>query len=97
MTMSEPKSSGKKPEKSASKPKAEAKAETTSKPKAESASTSSSSSASASSSGSSQIQNGKGDAPRNISPRFRKNFDGIRWDSTKKAKRQEGVKTVKVY
>lgn len=43
------------------------------------------------------IQNGKGDAPRNISTRFRKNYDGIRWESSRRAKRQEGVKFVKAY
>ena len=74
-----------------------AKSETTSAKSESSTSTSSSASSGASSSTSSGIQNGKGDAPRNISPRFRKNFDSIRWDSPKKTKRQEGVKFVKTY
>ena len=42
------------------------------------------------------IQNGKGDAPRNISKRFRSNYDGIKWTSGGK-KRQEGAKFVKAY
>jgi hypothetical protein len=29
------------------------------------------------------IQNGKGDAPRNISPRFRENYDKIQWSSSR--------------
>jgi len=41
------------------------------------------------------IQNGKGDTPRNISAKFRKNFDGIRW-SAKKTLRP-GEKFVKSY
>jgi hypothetical protein len=42
------------------------------------------------------IQNGKGDAPRNISPKFRRNYDGIKWASGGKD-RKEGTKVVKVY
>jgi hypothetical protein len=41
-------------------------------------------------------QNGKGDAPRNISPRFRKNFDNIRW-SGERPRLKPGKKYVKVY
>jgi hypothetical protein len=41
------------------------------------------------------IQNGKGDAPRNISERFRSNYNGIRWTSG--GKLQKGEKLVKVY
>jgi hypothetical protein len=33
------------------------------------------------------IQNGKGDAPRNISERFRSNYEGINWGTPKKSKR----------
>lgn len=40
-------------------------------------------------------QNGKGDAPRNISAKFRKNYDSIRWTEVKKSK--PGKKFVKVY
>jgi len=43
------------------------------------------------------IQNGKGSAPRNISPQFRSNYDGIKWEGGKKRKRQEGTKFVKTY
>jgi len=42
------------------------------------------------------IQNGKGDAPRNISTKFRSNYEGINWSSGGR-KRQEGRKQVKVY
>ncbi len=42
------------------------------------------------------IQNGKGDAPRNISESFRRNFDSINW-SNSRSKRVEGRRTVKVY
>ncbi|MFQ3670203.1 MAG: hypothetical protein SNJ84_01960 [Verrucomicrobiia bacterium] len=42
------------------------------------------------------IQNGKGDAPRNISETFRRNFDTINWSSDR-SKRVEGRRTVKVY
>ena len=42
------------------------------------------------------IQNGKGSAPRNISKRFRKNYDGIKWSFGGKA-RQEGSRFVKSY
>lgn len=42
-------------------------------------------------------QNGKGDAPRNISLRFRKNYDSIRWQSSDKKKKPSGKKFVKVY
>lgn len=31
-----------------------------------------------------EIQNGKGDAPRNISARFRANYDEINWGSSRK-------------
>jgi hypothetical protein len=48
------------------------------------------------SAGSCGIQNGKGDAPRNVSKTFRKNYEGIRWDSDSK-KRKEGTRFVKVY
>jgi len=41
------------------------------------------------------IQNGKGDAPRNISERFRSNYNGIRWTSG--GKLQKGERLVKVY
>jgi hypothetical protein len=47
-------------------------------------------------SGSCQIQNGKGDAPRNISKKFRSNYDAIRWSSGGK-KRKEGTKMVFTY
>lgn len=41
-------------------------------------------------------QNGKGDSPRNVSLKFRKNYDHITWSSkTKKSK--PGEKFVKVY
>jgi len=33
------------------------------------------------------IQNGKGDAPRNIGPLFRQNYDLINWGSNKRKKR----------
>lgn len=42
------------------------------------------------------IQNGKGDAPRNISEKFRNNYDSIRWES-RRTPRAEGEKFVKVY
>ena len=42
------------------------------------------------------IQNGKGSAPRNISKSFLSNYEGIRWESAGK-KRKEGTKFVKVY
>ncbi|MEM6823045.1 MAG: hypothetical protein AAF558_14030 [Verrucomicrobiota bacterium] len=42
------------------------------------------------------IQNGKGSAPRNMGPKFKKNYKGIRWES-KDEPRQKGVKQVKVY
>lgn len=51
---------------------------------------------SSTSSTTSGIQNGKGDAPRNISPKFRRNYDGIKWSSGGKD-RKEGTKVVKVY
>lgn len=41
-----------------------------------------------------QIQNGKGDAPRNMSEGFRNNYEGINWGSKD---RIEGRKEVKVY
>jgi hypothetical protein len=41
------------------------------------------------------IQNGKGDAPRNISETFRSNYNGIRWTTGGKLKK--GEKLVKVY
>jgi hypothetical protein len=44
----------------------------------------------------SAIQNGKGDAPRNISETFRDNYNGIRWSEGGR-KRQEGRREVKVY
>ena len=40
------------------------------------------------------VQNGKGDAPRNISRSFRNNFDGIKWGSSSK-KTASKSKTVK--
>jgi hypothetical protein len=41
-------------------------------------------------------QNGKGDAPRNVSRKFRKNYEGIRWAvAGKRAK--PGEKLVKIY
>jgi hypothetical protein len=43
-----------------------------------------------------KIQNGKGSAPRNISGTFLKNYDGIKWTSAGKG-RKEGSKFVKVY
>ena len=52
--------------------------------------------ASESSTGRVTIQNGKGSAPRSISPTFLKNYDGIKWTSAGK-KRKEGSKFVKVY
>ncbi len=42
------------------------------------------------------IQNGKGSGPRNISKKFLSNYEGIRWESAGK-KRKEGSKFVKVY
>lgn len=67
-----------------------------SKPASESTAASSASSSASSSSGG--IQNGKGSAPRNISPQFRSNYDGISWESNKKkAKKPAGEKFVKVY
>ncbi|MEO0454626.1 MAG: hypothetical protein AAFY98_10885, partial [Verrucomicrobiota bacterium] len=45
---------------------------------------------------SSAIQNGKGSAPRNMGPQYLSNFDTIKWESSKKKKRAEGQKTVKV-
>lgn len=37
----------------------------------------------------SNVQNGKGDAPRNMSRRFRSNYDGINWgSSSRKAKKK---------
>ncbi len=44
---------------------------------------------------SSVAQNGKGDAPRNISRKFRKNYDSIRWKTGGNLK--AGEKFVKVY
>ena len=41
------------------------------------------------------IQNGKGDAPRNISEKFIKNYGGIKWKTGGKLKK--GEKFVKVY
>lgn len=41
------------------------------------------------------IQNGKGDAPRNISESFRSNYEGISWSGPRT--RVEGSKTKKVY
>lgn len=41
------------------------------------------------------IQNGKGDAPRNISARFRANYNEIRWSSG--GRLQKGERLVKVY
>ena len=41
------------------------------------------------------IQNGKGDAPRNISEKFRSNYKGIRWTTGGRLKK--GEKLVKVY
>ncbi len=41
------------------------------------------------------IQNGKGDAPRNISQKFRSNYEGIKWSSGGKLKK--GERLVKVY
>ncbi|HSI86477.1 MAG: hypothetical protein ACAI35_23655 [Candidatus Methylacidiphilales bacterium] len=41
------------------------------------------------------IQNGKGDAPRNISENFRSNYEGISWSGPRK--REEGGKFKKVY
>lgn len=41
------------------------------------------------------IQNGKGDAPRNISERFRSNYNEIRWTTGGRLKK--GEKLVKVY
>jgi len=52
--------------------------------------------ASESSTGRVTVQNGKGSGPRNISPTFLKNYDGIKWTSAGK-KRKEGSKFVKVY
>jgi hypothetical protein len=49
------------------------------------------------STGSCGIQNGKGDAPRNISGTFRKNYEGIRWEGDDKKKRKEGTRFVKTY
>lgn len=42
------------------------------------------------------IQNGKGSAPRNMSAKFLKNYQGISWDSEKK-RPMAGTKFVKVY
>jgi len=47
------------------------------------------------SAGGGTIQNGKGDAPRNISERFRSNYNGIRWTTGGQLKK--GEKLVKVY
>lgn len=41
------------------------------------------------------IQNGKGDAPRNISETFRANYNHIRWSTGGRLKK--GEKLVKVY
>jgi hypothetical protein len=41
------------------------------------------------------IKNGKGSAPRNLSAKFRKNFDGIQW-SARRALRP-GKRFVKTY
>jgi hypothetical protein len=41
------------------------------------------------------VQNGKGDAPRNIGAKFRKNFDGIAWSPRKPVR--PGEKYVKTY
>jgi len=45
---------------------------------------------------SSTIQNGKGSAPRNMGPTFKKNFGKIKWSEGKK-QRVEGRREVKVY
>ncbi len=42
------------------------------------------------------IQNGKGSGPRNMSKTFLNNYQGIRWESAGK-KRKEGTKFVKTY
>jgi len=42
------------------------------------------------------IQNGKGSAPRNVGPQFKRNFTRINW-GTEKRIRVEGRKEVKVY
>lgn len=67
---------------------------------AKSSGTSTSDSSSGSSTGTSVsasgIQNGKGDAPRSISPLFRANYDEIRWESGS-SKRAPGVRYVKSY
>ncbi len=52
--------------------------------------------ASESSTGKVTIQNGKGSGPRNMSKTFLNNYEGIRWESAGK-KRKEGAKFVKVY
>ncbi|HEY8967054.1 MAG TPA: hypothetical protein VIM58_11445 [Candidatus Methylacidiphilales bacterium] len=60
-------------------------------PKASTASTSSSTTKTATA-----IKNGKGSGPRNMSKKFLSNYEGIRWESAGK-KRKEGSKFVKVY
>ena len=52
--------------------------------------------ASKSSSSSTPIQNGKGDAPRNMGRNFKQNFSKIKWGEGKKT-RVEGRREVKVY
>ncbi len=52
--------------------------------------------ASESSTGRVTVQNGKGSGPRNISKTFLNNYEGIRWSSGGK-KRKEGTKFVKTY
>jgi len=42
------------------------------------------------------IQNGKGSAPRNMGPQFKKNFTRIKWGEEKR-QRREGYREVKVY
>jgi len=42
------------------------------------------------------IQNGKGSAPRNMGPTFKKNFGKIKWSADKR-ERVEGRREVKVY
>lgn len=49
-----------------------------------------------SSTGKVTVQNGKGSGPRSISKTFLNNYEGIRWESAGK-KRKEGAKFTKVY
>ncbi|MEM6601656.1 MAG: hypothetical protein AAF649_09750 [Verrucomicrobiota bacterium] len=65
-----------------------------SKPEAAPAASAAETSAS-SASQSSTIQNGKGSAPRNMGPTFKKNFGKIKWGD--KRERVEGRREVKVY